>query len=46
MRQQPFSASPRSAANAAGLSKRGKQSQSREPSAPTSAAVAVSPMSA
>jgi hypothetical protein len=46
MRQRPFAASPRSAAKKAGESNRGAQSQSIEPSLPTSAAVPRSPISA
>ncbi len=44
--QRPLPGSPRRAAKQAGESNRGRQSQSTEPSRPTSAAVAVSPMSA
>ncbi len=42
----PFSSSPTSAAKHAAESKRGRHSQSIEPSRDTSAAVLVSPMSA
>ena len=42
----PFSAVPRSAAKQAGESKRGRHSQSIEPSLPTSAALWQSPISA
>src|SRR5919107_926107 len=43
MRQWPFDSSPRSAAKQADESKRGQQSQSTDPSAPTIAAVCRSP---
>ena len=46
MRQRPCSGVPSRAAKQAGLSKRGQQSQSTEPSRETSAAVSQSPMSA
>ncbi len=44
--QRPCSSSPSSAAKQAGESNRGRQSQSIDPSRPTSAAVCGSPMSA
>jgi hypothetical protein len=46
MRQVPFDASPSSAAKTASLSKRGRHSQSIDPSRPTSAAEPRSPISA
>ena len=46
MRQRPLAGVPSRAANAAGLSKRGQQSQSIEPPRLTSAAVWQSPISA
>ncbi len=45
-RQWPCSSSPSRAAKQLGESNRGRQSQSTEPSRPTSAAVCRSPMSA
>ena len=45
MRQNPFPSSPRIRAKQAPESKRGRHSQSIEPSRPTRAAVWVSPMS-
>jgi hypothetical protein len=44
MRQCPFSGVPTNAAKQAGLSKRGQQSQSMEPSRLTSAALWQSPI--
>jgi len=46
MTQRPCSAAPSSAAKQADASKRGRHSQSIEPSIPTNAAVSVSPISA
>jgi hypothetical protein len=46
MRQRPFDASPSSAQKTALESKRGRHSQSIDPSRPTSAAVPRSPISA
>jgi hypothetical protein len=46
MLQVPFVSSPRSAANTAGESKRGAQSQSMDPFLATRAAVRMLPMSA
>jgi Cupin domain len=46
MRQRPCSGVPSRAAKQAALSKRGRQSQSSEPSRPTSAAVSPSPIRA
>ncbi len=46
MRQWPFSSSPRSLAKQAAESKRGRHSQSMDPSRPTSPLVIRSPMSA
>jgi hypothetical protein len=46
MLQWPWSSVPSSLVKQAGESNRGRQSQSIEPSLPTSAAVCMSPMSA
>jgi hypothetical protein len=46
MSQRPFSRSPSSAAKQAGESKRGRQSQSIDPSRPTSAEEIMLPISA
>jgi hypothetical protein len=44
IRQRPFSGVPSKAAKQASLSKRGRHSQSIEPSSPTSAAECMLPM--